>query len=262
MVDPAAIAEDSFIAAGRLFVELAPTAIGDERDGVLHAHTGAQIATFNPTVVLDLPADVAGLLDAAAEFHARHASPAWVVAVREPDVAAFAPAATAAGFEMAEEQPFMVLDSIPAVDLPDGLAVRRAEDLDAIRLHYEIVSRAFDMPLEAIEIIISEALVDERAPVFIGEVDGEPVTTSMLVVSEGTGVRAAGVYDVGTLASHRGRGLGAAMTAYAAEVGRFAHGCEVATLQSSAMGLSVYEAMGFRTVTRWQMWTPPSTPSS
>lgn len=255
MVDAVEIAEDSFVTAGRLFAELAPTAIVDERDDVLHVHTGAGLATFNPTVVLDLPGDVAGLLDAASEFHRRHESPAWVIAVREPDVDAFAPAATAAGFDVAEEQPFMVLDSIPEADLPGGLTVRRASDLSDVRLHFELISRAFDMPIEAIEIIISEALVDERAPIFIGEVDGEPVTTSMLVVSDGAGVTAAGVYDVATLATHRGRGLGAAMTAHAADVGRRERGCEVATLQSSPMGLSVYESMGYRTVTRWQMWT-------
>ena len=48
------------------------------------------------------------------------------------------------------------------------------------------------------------------------------------------------------------------MTAHAAELGRVMHGAAIATLQSSAMGFSVYERMGYRTVTDWQVWTPPS----
>ena len=73
-----------------------------------------------------------------------------------------------------------------------------------------------------------------------------------------TGIACAGVYNVGTLESHRRRGLGEAMTAYAAELGRAVHGCSIATLQSSAMGLSLYQRMGYRTVTEWQVWMPPS----
>ena len=43
------------------------------------------------------------------------------------------------------------------------------------------------------------------------------------------------------------------MTAHAAELGRVMHGAAIATLQSSAMGFSVYERMGYRTVTDWQV---------
>ncbi len=257
MPDPVEVAEDNFVAAARLFAELTPGATLDDGHGVLHMHSGAQLATFNPTLVLDYPFDGERLIRESAAFHASHASPAWVVAVREPDAGQFASVAAANGFTLAEEQPFMVLDEIPDAELPAELTVRRATDLDDVRLHFDLVSRAFGMPIEAIEVIITDALVDDRVPIFLGEIDGEAATTSMLVVSDAAGTRTAGVYDVATLPSHRGRGLGTAMTAHAAAVGRHEHGCALATLQSSPMGFPVYEAMGYRIVTRWQMWTPP-----
>ena len=78
---------------------------------------------------------------------------------------------------------------------------------------------------------------------YIGSVDGEAVATSTLVV---TGTTAA-VYNVATLESHRRRGLGEALTWHAVRAGA-AMGCDVSTLQASAMGRPIYERMGYRYV--------------
>ena len=70
--------------------------------------------------------------------------------------------------------------------------------------------------------------------------------------------RTAGVYNVATLATQRGRGFGAAATwAVVAEGAR--RGCTHAALQSSPDGYPIYRAMGFVDVGRYlQMEGPPS----
>ncbi len=94
---------------------------------------------------------------------------------------------------------------------------------------------------------------------FIGEIDGEAVATSLLCVSTGAGATCAGVYNVGTLDSHRRRGLGRAMTAVAAEVGRERYGCTIATLQSTPVGHPLYVRMGYRVVTGREVWVRTAT---
>jgi GNAT superfamily N-acetyltransferase len=66
----------------------------------------------------------------------------------------------------------------------------------------------------------------------------------------------AGVYAVGTLERARHHGVGAAATWAAVSAGQ-AWGCNTIVLQSSEMGLPVYTAMGFRTVTRYAIYERP-----
>ena len=95
--------------------------------------------------------------------------------------------------------------------------------------------------------------------VYVGYVDGMPVTSSALFLSNGV----AGVYNVATVESHRRNGLGAAMTWHAVQRGR-ALGCQFSGLLSSVMGQPMYERMGFRTITAYpslgvlQDKTPPA----
>jgi ribosomal protein S18 acetylase RimI-like enzyme len=78
------------------------------------------------------------------------------------------------------------------------------------------------------------------------------VASSALIVIDGV----AGVHYVGTLASHRRRGFGEAMTRHAVDEGAQA-GCRSATLQASEMGQPIYERMGFRVVTQYKTFVRP-----
>ena len=92
---------------------------------------------------------------------------------------------------------------------------------------------------------------DPDVALFIGYLDGTPVSTSM---SFRTGA-VVGVYNVGTAAVARRRGIGWAMTAAAIVAGANA-GATVATLQSSAMAASMYEAHGFRRLFQYRLFSP------
>ena len=89
---------------------------------------------------------------------------------------------------------------------------------------------------------------------FVGRVGGEPVCTSLLFTSG----RIAGIYWVGTVPEHRGRGFGAAVTWAAVEAGR-QRGCVLASLQASEAGRRVYEGMGFETPLHYLHFSPAAT---
>lgn len=97
---------------------------------------------------------------------------------------------------------------------------------------------------------------DPRWAYFIGRLDGRPVSTSAVFLNDGV----AGVYCVSTLADARRRGIGAEVTRAALLHGR-AQGFRVGILQSSQMGLRVYEQLGFRTLVNFTIYALPDADS-
>jgi GNAT superfamily N-acetyltransferase len=90
--------------------------------------------------------------------------------------------------------------------------------------------------------------------VFVGRVDGEPVSCSLLSVTGET----AGVYNVATPERFRGRGFGEALTWAAIDEGA-RRGCAAAILQSSEAGYPIYSRMGFVEIGRYvQLEGPPT----
>ena len=69
-------------------------------------------------------------------------------------------------------------------------------------------------------------------------------------------VRTVGIFNVATPPEFRGRGYGAAITAHVASEA-LAHGADLAWLQSSSMGESVYLRLGFREVETYILLTRP-----
>lgn len=93
----------------------------------------------------------------------------------------------------------------------------------------------------------------EQVAVAVRE-DGRTVGVATGLIQEET----IGIYNVATVADYRGRGIGSAATTAVMREGR-ERGCTNAILHTSAMGLSVYERLGFEVVcptTHW-VWMPP-----
>jgi GNAT superfamily N-acetyltransferase len=130
-----------------------------------------------------------------------------------------------------------------------GIEIRTVDDRATLRTWAETFVVGYELPpaWAGPFFELYDSLRGPESPLrsYMAYLDGAPVATSS--VFYGAGV--AGVYDVATLPSARGRGYGAAVT-LAPLIEARARGYRVGVLQSSAMGLRVYERLGFETVCR------------
>jgi len=160
-------------------------------------------------------------------------------------------------------EPCMVLSPIPGrcPSPPEGLDIRPVEDRDEMLTFSRTGATAFGMPTAKLDVLadgMANGISDGsfRGGCYLGYFDGKPVATSLRYTSG----RVAGVYFVATAKEYRRRGIGEAMTWRAAVDGR-KEKCAISVLQASEMGRPVYEGMGYRTVTNYQIWRP-SVPDS
>jgi len=98
-----------------------------------------------------------------------------------------------------------------------------------------------------------EALEGPDVRAVLGWVGSEAVAGAILYCLHGV----AGIGWVGTLPSASRRGYGAAVTYRAVELG-MGRGMRFASLQASPLGEPVYRRMGFRTVSHYHVYVPPS----
>lgn len=166
------------------------------------------------------------------------------------------------GLEFSYEQPYMVreiADWRPR-PLPSGFHIVEVNDAEAYKVFIATASDAFGLPKSVMDaFLIAQTAVgfDEGCAMrnFIGLEDEAPVATG--TVYYGAGI--AGIYTIGTLSEARGKGYGAAMTE-ACMSDALRKGVETAFLQSSKMGYSVYQRLGFQEVCRFKIYIPATTP--
>lgn len=250
--DDRALAEriaDGIIGATRIRFGAVAVAELVEVDGLLVAISNLPAPELNSAYVMREPAETASALAAAeAELSKRGMSFGMdLEARRHPSVDA---AVRAGGLERIVVRPAMaarVQELEPAL-LPEGVTIRPIEtSLDASALA-RVDAEAFDGDLEISERFYAAGVVDvEGCRAFVAW-DGEvPVGTGVAYEHAGS----VGIYGVSVVPAARRRGIGAAVTVVCA---RAFPDADLAWLQASEMGLGMYERLGFRRVTDWEVW--------
>jgi ribosomal protein S18 acetylase RimI-like enzyme len=151
------------------------------------------------------------------------------------------------GLRHSVDLPGMVTEHVaPPVKKLPRIAVRRVGDAATRDAFCGIGSVCFHVPLTWFYEVFDSQSVWQRFAAYVGYVDGEPVSTTALVMGGG----AVGVYNVATLPQHQRKGYGETVMRHALEESHREHGVERTILQSTPAGFKLYERMGFRTVTR------------
>lgn len=250
-----AAADANFVASLTTLVGHVPGASSRAFGGVTAVVTGLPVGLFNGCFVLGDadPDDVADAIRWVAG-----ASVPYRVWIREGLGDSLAAVPPRHGLVRLERLfPGMALHPIPMVPMvpspPPGVAVRRVVDAADLAA-YRGVLVAGGAGQDVVDRLLPESfLQDADVGLVAAYLDERPAGTS-LSIRTGTTV---GVYNVNTLPWARRRGVGTAATWGAVGLGRAA-GCELAVLQSSAMGQAIYEAMGFRTVLRYLEFVSPA----
>jgi RimJ/RimL family protein N-acetyltransferase len=162
-------------------------------------------------------------------------------------------AATAGGLEAVYEMPEMVLgEKVEVPRLPTGAEMRRVSSAADVAEYWQVATRSYaslGFPAEIFAFYENpDGLSADNVIAFLAHLDGEPAAIAMTLVSHNV----AGIYWVGCTEQARGKGLGSAVTAAAVNAG-FDLGGEIASLQASPMGESLYRRMGFETVFSYEL---------
>jgi ribosomal protein S18 acetylase RimI-like enzyme len=151
------------------------------------------------------------------------------------------------GLRHSVDLPGMIAEQIRPPERPlPPIEIRRVNAGPERDAFCAIGSLCFHVPLTWFREVFDNDSVWERFASYVGYVDGEPVSTTAVVL----GGDAAGVYNVATIPGHQRRGYGEAVMRHAIAKAQREHGVTRTILQSTPAGLRLYERMGFRTVTR------------
>ena len=158
------------------------------------------------------------------------------------------------GFRLLSDPPGMIAERLrpPVRPLPP-IEVRRVRD-QATRLDFaELVSICFELPLAISKNTYSRQESWHREiEGYIAYVAGCPVCTAAIAVTPD----AIGLYSVGTAPDYQRQGYAEALVRHVIAKTAAATGIERTVLQSSQSAYSLYERMGFRTVTRFWILLP------
>jgi ribosomal protein S18 acetylase RimI-like enzyme len=250
--DPLEAAVRAFSGAWAAMCGTCPEGWAREEQGVLRAVTGLPVPQFNGIWRVGTDVPLGPVLEAVDEFLAGHLP--WNVQLRPGYPAALDEELAARGLVPTASVPFMVLTDPAAARaaVTAGAELRHATSFVDVASVLDLLERGFGMPPE---------LTREQLPVgmmflpttraWLASTDGVDVSTAFVYVDD----RVGGVYNVATPEEHRGHGHGTTATAQAV-VHAFAAGADCVYLQSSPMGRSVYEKLGFATRESWQQWMP------
>ena len=220
--------------------------------GVVRARTQLPVAAFNGVWASSYDVPVDEVLDAVDEFAAGDLP--WNVQLRPGYPGELDEALAARGLRVTAGVPFMVLTDVAAaraVVEAAGLPARPVTSFADLDAALSLLEQGFGMPPQLTRQLFAARLFFlDGVTTWLVESDGEDVSTALSYASAGT----CGVFNVATPEPHRGHGFASVATAQAV----LGSGASCAYLQSSPMGRSVYEKLGFVTVETWRQWMLPA----
>jgi len=241
---------ENFVASYRKLAHHAPRGETQETGGAFAFVTGLPLALFNGCVVVGPSSPSA--LDEALSWAAGHRVPhrVWIEEAIARQLDEVPPAH---GLVREDDlYPGMALHPIPEPPaLPEDVTVEEVPADDPTSLH-ALASEFGATPELARRLYPPAFIADSDVRAFIGRLAGRPVASSLVIRSPST----SGVYGVGTLPDARRKGVGAAVSWAAVGAGRAWNGGSI-VLQSSPMGLPIYQRIGFRTVVRYVTYGRP-----
>lgn len=211
------------------------------------ADPGSPVIFDNAAVLLQPPTyiDLAATIQAVIAAYPADRHFVLLSAFPTPDLVPF-------GLELMGHPPFMLRPpggEAPAV--PEGLEIREVVDQEGLDVFVRTIVEAYPMPGGERSALADAAVLDGSIRLFTGFVNDEPVATAGARIAHGVN----DVEWVSTRATHRRRGIGAALT-WAATL---AAPDLPAVLIASDDGQGVYEAMGYLRLVRLTMWHRPPT---
>lgn len=162
---------------------------------------------------------------------------------------------TAAGFERHGGMPAMAvdIDTLTPAPLPPDCTFHRVTDASQRDAWCDVFAQGFEIPAPVAAAFAGAFATDPRPDAEMHHCwvlrDGAPVATSILFLHDGL----AGIYAVATLPDHRGKGLGAHVTAHPLRIARTL-GYRVGVLQATEAGHPVYLRLGFQDFDDVPMW--------
>ena len=224
-----------------------------EVDGLVVCLTGVPDDPFNPTLVEHAPADPAAALAAAADRY-RPTGLSLGVDLEPTLHPAVRQAAELVGLRMVETRPGMALpvaELLPAA-APPGVEIHRVEGATLLAAAAEADAASFGAEVALTRAFLPDALLQDAAQrVFVAIAGGAVVGAGESGLADGV----LGVFGIATIPSFRRRGIAAALTSRL--IADRAGEADLAVLQSSRLGYGVYERLGFRAMSTWEVWVEP-----
>lgn len=220
-----------------------------EVDGLIVCVANVLAPEVNTVLVERPPEDAAGALALAEEILTSRGRPfgVHIEAGRDRSVD---DAVRARRLRRLLEQAGMVAEiaTLPPEEAPDGVEIRRVvTPRDAAAFAAVDVAAFDDLPEVAERFYAARLAGRPDVAAFVGYDDAGPIATAAAYLHAGT----TGLLGVGVVPRARRRGVGRAITVRAA---RAFPGADLAWLQSTEMARSLYEMLGFRAVSSWEVW--------